>query len=298
MCPSCKIVFLQWNEHSTADNIEWFSRQPYIDLTSHSYYDAFINGALKEPGEKQRIGSVALRQPVFAAGGNGLAGFLGFVGEPSNLEVPAGAPNVIVVGAHDNGMVTLWSATMPNVVADGNKDPAANWSSMTRVDPTGGSGTSSATPYAAGTFARMLLEARDLVHDAGTGNRNGDLVVAGPHAHLPSSGPLASGTLTVRTAEIVFFHTAKSRPVKDTNDGEACDVTSADLTCILYPTLPAQWSTLPEPIPAYYFVGYGQVGNVTLPHALHVLDGTEPMPDRSTEDSIWALDQEARSHES
>jgi hypothetical protein len=48
-------------------------------------------------------------------------------------------------------------------------------------------------------------------------------------------------------------------------------------------------------VPAYYFIGYGQVGVRSLDAALAVLQGTAPQPERPVEDAFFHVDAQLRS---
>jgi hypothetical protein len=112
--------------------------------------------------------------------------------------------------------------------------------------------------------------------------------VAAENVTLPSSGPLADGVFTLDDLRAVLFRTASPTPQADRASGDECEVAT------LAPTVPVPWSTVPEGPHRWAFVGYGSVEEHSLARALEVLDGTRALPDRATEDSFYALDQEAR----
>lgn len=293
LCPECKLVFVQ-GFHSAS--MLWAAQQPYVDLQTNSWGALptdYVGGPL-ESNDRADVLSAAAAHPVFVAGGNGLLGFFGVTGHPAYFDDVAGPDGIIMVGGHDGGRFTPWTMTMPHVVADANMHPAAHHDSIDGGDETTGGGTSGATPFAAGTFARILLEARTFVGDVGTGVRDGSLVVAPDGATLPAEGPLADGALDLAEAKVLFFHTAKARPVRDgERDGPGCEPTGG-AGCLLYPTVPVEWGTIPEEIPMYYFVGYGQVGEITLPDALAAVRGEAPIPERPAEDAFYGFDTTLR----
>lgn len=289
LCPTCRIVAVQGFE---TRSITWAADRSYIDLQSNSW-GKLPNSWAESHDERQDLVEAAHAQPVFVAGGNGLAGFFGGSGHPAYFDNVAGSDGIVMVGGHDNGRYTPWTMTMPHVVADANSHPSADSESLDNRSAFGG--TSGATPFAAGTFARTILEARRAVDDTGNGVRNGSLVVAPDDADLPEEGPLSDGELTLEEAKATFFRTANPRPVEDGRwDGERCDPTEDTVVCTLYPTTPVAWSDVPEPVPAYYFVGYGQVGNVTLPDHVAAMLGEMPVPDRPMADRFHGLDSQAR----
>lgn len=297
LCPTCKIVFVQG---FSAESMLFAAEQPYIDLQTNSWgalptdykTDATPLAGLGFAGnDREVVLQAAKLHPVFVAGGNGLLGFFGVTGHPAYLDDIAGPDGIIMVGGHDGGRFTPWTMTMPHVVADANWHPAAEYRTLDEVTPRTGGGTSGATPFAAGTMARMILEARMLAGDAGTGVRDGALVVA---TTPPAEGPMADGDLTIEEAKLVLFHTANPRPVRDGDrDGDTCAPQEGP-GCVLYPTAPIEWGVVPTAFPAYYFVGYGQVGEVTLNATLAALSGAEPIPERTMEDRFYGFDQQTR----
>lgn len=300
LCPECKLVFVQGFD---SKSMLYAAQLGFVDLQTNSWgalpTDYRTDGTpLEDQGfsglDRSEVIEAARTHPTFVAGGNGLLGFFGVTGHPAYFDDIAGPQGIIMVGGHDGGRFTPWTMTMPHVVADANWHPAAKHRSYDAGDDKTGGGTSGATPFAAGTFARMILDARKLVGDTGTGVRDGALVVAAPDATLPAEGPLADGALTVEEAKLVFFHTANARPVRDGDrDGPSCEV-GTNLGCVLYPTAPVEWGTIPQAFPAYYFVGYGQVGELTLNATMEVVAGAKPIPERPTEDAFYGFDSAAR----
>ncbi|HET6403447.1 MAG TPA: S8 family serine peptidase [Candidatus Thermoplasmatota archaeon] len=290
LCPECKIVFIQ-GFHS--DSMKWSAEQPFIDLQTNSWGALPINYKAGLQGfSREDVVEAAAKQPTFVAGGNGLLGFFGVSGHPAYFDDIAGPEGVIMVGGHDGGRFTPWTMTMPHVVADAMMHPAAHHDSIDGGDDRTGGGTSGATPFAAGVFARMLLEARALVADFGTGVRDGNLVWGSIPG--PAEGPLSDGFLSVEEAKVVFFHTANPRPVRDGDrDGPSCEP-GPSIGCALYPTAPVEWGMIPDGVPAYYFVGYGQVGELTLNGTLAVVRGEAPLPERPVEDAFYGFDSRAR----
>jgi len=296
MCPTCKIVFLQG---FNAENMVWAAEQGWIDLQTNSWGDLPHSYAADKLGvsvlggnDREAILQAAKLHPIFVAGGNGLGGFFGVTGHPGYFDNVAGTIGIVMIGGHDNGYYTPWTMTMPHVVADANRHPSVLRHSIDEGSETVGGGTSGATPFAAGTFAQAILQSRIAACDYNTGVRDGNLVWGGPDCILPESGPLADGFLSVDEAIMTYYHTAKARPVQDGwFDGPAC---IADDCLGLYTTAPVAWADVPATVPAYYYVGYGQVGNVTLADHMAVLMGTSDEPLRDTEDIFFGLDNMVR----
>lgn len=303
LCPMCLIASIQG---FSDQSMIWAANQPWIDAQTNSWGDlptgyagaVYTKAPLLPVDENDRAAVIdlAAKQATFVAGGNGLAGFFGVTGHPAQFDNIAGPQGIIMVGGHDNGYYTPWTMTLPHIVADANAHPSALFNQVSNRSETGGGGTSGATPFATGTFARAIWEARLAMDDHGIGYRDGNIVVAGPEATLPASGPLADGLLSLDEAKTALYRTANPRPVEDGHwDGPKC--TGAD--CIvdglgIYATVPVEWSTVPEELPMYYYVGYGQVGNVTLNHLVDVLLGDEPMPERPVEDQFYTADTQVR----
>lgn len=322
LCPECRIVAVQLFDFDVVDAYAdelfmpklaaaslWAARQPWIDIQSNSW------GHLPHSypfvaDERAKIREAAALQPTFFAGGNGVYATFGVAGHPAWLDNAAGPDGVITVGAHDNGKPTLWSATLPHVVADGLAAPALHHESLDEMRWRGAGGTSGSTPFAAGGFAAMILEARRSLGDRGTGVRGGDIVVAAPGARLPSQGPLHDGRLDQGEAKRVYLHTANPRPAEEPKwDGEqynqVCSPNgrffsetqrfNGKVFCTIYLTAPLEFKAFPSGVPAYYFVGYGQVGQSTIEVAGEVLLGKTPLPNRPQEDMFFKADSDVRS---
>ena len=96
----------------------------------------------------------------FWATGNGAATRGGVLGHPTIIDPRMTAPSIVMVGGHDSGYVNTWPDFPPHVVSDSCNCWGAYHQSLDESADTVGSGTSSATPFAAGGAARILQEAR------------------------------------------------------------------------------------------------------------------------------------------
>jgi len=266
LCADCKIVMAQNFEEGAA----WLAAQPWIDAQSDSW-----TSLAPDPGLAQRISDIAAKMPSFFAAGNGLLGVLGGLGQPTPLSGTAGAIGIYAVGGHDNGNTILWSGSMPHIIADACWSWAAMYNSLDEAGPRVGSGTSAATPYAAGEAARLILEARKLLGDPATGVREGGVLAQGDGSKL-AGGPLADGSFTMEELRALVLHTADPRPPGTEDDGDLCGPETTP-----YDTTPIAWSSVPAEVPLYYLVGYGGVNVHTLDAAMQVLQGAAPLPDRS-----------------
>jgi hypothetical protein len=209
----------------------------------------------------------------------------GVLGHPSFTRSTSGPPGVISAGGHDNGEVILWSGSWPHIVADACKNWAAVGGSIDKYGASEGGGTSSASPYAAGEAARIVLEARRILNDTGDIGVSDGVMARG---NATASGPLSDGQLTLAEAKEILFKTAVERPVKTEHDGEGCQ------TYAPYNTYPIPWSQIPKEVPAYYFIGYGQISVQSLDQALMVVRGESAMPDRSSADQWNEVNEQLR----
>lgn len=280
--------------------LEWVAQQDWIDIASISaglsplaIFPAAPN-ALDE-GAIETYQELAREKPFFASSGNGVAN-VGAAGYPSWLRGASGAPDVVSVGATDNDHMTQWHNQDPYIAADGCSNPAAPADTTDEVTNSGG-GTSSATPFSAGGGAAMLLEARRMLNDTEIGprfdedrtrpddawdsqnSRDAQVILAEGDPPV-DEGPLADGVFTMREFKDVLYHTALETPVETDSDGEHC----------------ANGALPPDAVPEnarFPFIGYGEVNALSIEHALDVLSGDEPLPDRPLDD--WHYER-AHSH--
>ncbi|HVL47023.1 MAG TPA: S8 family serine peptidase [Candidatus Thermoplasmatota archaeon] len=276
-CPACHLVVIGGIGAASG---AWAAAQPWIDVQSNSWVSI---GATDSATRAAYAKAAASGQLVFAAAGNGLAGILGGVGEPTWIRTPAGAPGVIAVGGHDNGKLTPWSGSVPHVVADACGSPSAGHRSVDRV-ANEASGTSGATPFVAGAAARAILEARSILGDPRVAHA-GALASGSPTA----AGPLGDGQLTVDELVRALFRTADPAPRATPRDGAACDGSIGS-----HMTLPAGAGLVPSDLVRYYFQGYGAVNDDTIGKLLAVVAGDAKEPERADADAFYALDGFAR----
>lgn len=305
-CPECRVVSVQLpltvsvgvgGEDASAvsaDGIRWAAaNRSWIDVQSNSWgplvpgwAPASSGMATDDPALTKAVEETASKQLAFWAAGNGVAFREGVLGHPTLL-APHLGPSPIIVGGYDSGYVATWPGSMPNVSSDACSSWATEGPTTTKSTDTTGSGTSAATPYVAGSAARIILEARRILGDSHTGYR-GDVLASG-RAHLVKSGPLADGKFTYAELKDTLFHTATARPVAEHNDGAVCGADMAQ-----YYTTPVQWSQVPPAVQQYPFIGYGGVDTPARLLAFKVLRGTAAMPARAQEDQIYAADQQVR----
>ena len=301
--PEARIVEV---EGLGAASLNWVTAQPWIDVSSNSWL-SLLPQPLGKTGLDQTtaaFAAAAKRLLTVAASGNGAAFAEGAAPTPT-YALSTAAPGVLLVGGHDNGHVTAWSGAPPHVVADayGGWTAISNSTTAVRPDPIACC-TSAAAPYVAGAAAEVIQEAREILGATGTGVRGG--IVAKGKKGLVKSGPLADGVLTLSELRTLLMRTADPRPKAGKDDGlihwmgepRAPDYTEfgvgANPFCALCTTLPLQWNQVPAAVDQYAQIGYGAIDEDTVAHAVDVLSGEKPMPTRTTEDSDYAIDQQAR----
>lgn len=290
LCPDCRIAVVQG---FNGQSVTWASQQPWIDAQSNSWSPLVVfQQADNIPlvGQEGLAGdfeAAAKRHLVFGSAGNGAMGKGGVVGHPSFTRSTSGPLGVMSVGGHDNGEVILWSGSWPHVVADACSNWAAVGGSVADYSPSAGGGTSSASPYAAGAAARLVLEARLLLADNHTVGVADGVLARG----TPANGTfLDDGEFSLEEAKALLMKTAAGRPVGTEHDGDSCGMTRAP-----YNTYPVQWSQIPASLPTYYFIGYGQISVHSVQDATAVLHGEADLPQRPVEDQWHAYAETLRS---
>lgn len=306
-CPQCLIVSVQFptsidptapsdSNEPAIKAIGWSAKNSdWIDAQSNSW-NTFVpaweptGGAgllTANPELVRAIEDASSKQPAFWGSGNGVGGRLGLLGHPTVL-APGFTPSAILVGGHDSGYVNTWPGFSPHVVADSCAAWGAEVSHTSKSGDSVSSGTSSATPFAAGGAVRILQEARRILDDEGTG-QTGNLVASGPKRTV-NDGPLADGKLTVQEWKEVTFKTATARPEGQKTDGPVCD----PATWANYTSTPLKWSQVPQGYPEYLHIGYGAIDDKSLSLARAVLQGKKPLPDRAATDEYFARDRQVR----
>ncbi len=303
-CPKCLITSVQFPGYvplgnpgaSTAwsvDAIKWAARNSnWIDAQSNSWGP--VVPAWEPTGEAglltsnprlvRAVESVSRKHLAFWASGNGAAFRAGVVGHPTLLASHM-TPHAIMVGGHDSGYVNTWPGFPPHLVSDSCASWAAHEDEVKKSEGTVGSGTSGATPFAAGGAARVLLRARQILGDSGAGV-HGRIVARGP-AGIVDKGPLADGKLTLNEWKTLVFKTATPRPKRQHEDGPTCNPG-------LYGPTPIKWEDIPREYPEYVHIGYGAVDEPAYRLAKKVLAGRKELPARSETDAFFAGDRRVR----
>ncbi len=261
-----------------AEALRWAADQAWIDII-HTNIQNFVPLARSETAVGDRTPyymrgypeaveyAVAQGKLVVAPAGN-------FHAEPSETSPHAGIPGVLVIGANDNCGYSDVSNLNPHVVMDGHGTLAA---AANGYGEEVFGGTSSSSALAAGYAARLLQDVRHHFRDASV-DGDGLVQLAG---NTPDQGPLADGRLTAAELHQVIRTTADPNPHASAFDGAPgaqCIEQPADGESAFYPKM-----------------GYGEVSEHTLSHAMAVLLGETPMPSRPVEDILFAASETARS---
>lgn len=300
-CPSCRVVAIEYtgsvnllgpggSENGPIEAISLAAAHAdWIDVQSNSWgpivpvYDPTGAGGLlgANPRFVREVERVSAAQPAFWASGNGAAFRGGVLGHPTFL-TPHATPSAIMVGGHDSGYVQTWPGFPPHLVSDSCDSWAAHSGSLDESGERVGGGTSGATPFVAGSAARILADARALLGDTATGQAAEGVMAQGDAGGI-TEGPLADGTLTREEWQRVLYTTATRRPVAQEEDGPPCGALAAP-----YNETPVRWSDVPDAFPEYSLIGYGAVDAPAVELAAKVLRGEQPLPDRSATDSYFA----------
>jgi hypothetical protein len=235
------------------------------------------------PDFLRKVEGAARKHLAFWASGNGAATRGGVLGHPTVIDPRMTPPSIVMVGGHDSGYVNTWPDFPPHVVSDSCNSWAAYSNHMDESAETVGSGTSSATPFAAGGAAQILMQARAILGDEDTGV-DGKVAASGGRGKV-SGGPLADGRFTLEEWRRLLYSTATERPEGQYEDGPPCDAVDG---LVLYSATPVLWTDVPEQYPEYLHIGYGAVDRPALRRASSVLRGRADLPDRTEVDQFFA----------
>lgn len=300
-CKECRVVGIQFSANAletqdaldsitwAADNSDWIDAQsnswgPFVPAWEPTGSTMFTAG----PELVRTIEETSKKHLGFWASGNGAAFRGGALGHPTLLS-PHLTPSAIMVGGVDSGYVNFWPGFPAHVVSDSCNCWAAHNDSIDESGEKVGSGTSSATPFAAGGAVYELLKAREILGDTGTGVEGG-VVASGPKG-LVTKGPLADGEFTLEEWKRLVFVSATERPEAQYEDGPPCD--AVDGTGI-YSATPIAWTQVPAQYPEYIHIGYGAVDRPAMDLATEILLGKTEAPDRTDTDQFFAVDRQGR----
>ena len=252
----------------------WSAQQEWIDVV-HLNIQQIAPTVIGTSSVASIQAMVTAGKFVVIAAGNGLGNAAGHI--PTETIDYYSVPGVLVAGANDGTGYAEFSNLDPHTVMDGCATVAADYSSFgaTRFD-----GTSSSSPRTTGYVMELLYRLRQRY--GATAGTSGAVLMRLPPGQRPVGGPLADGVLTVPELHEVIRKTADPTLAASWLDGDYC----------------GQAYAIPRPVDPqgndYHRVGYGKLSEHTIDHALNVLTGAEPMPERPTEDRYYMLSTTAR----
>lgn len=283
-------------------SLNWATSQPWIDIVSNSW--GFIGNA-PLPASHQTRAATQRGQTVAFAAGNGATNTNSGrpcvpatsvcaspwapdgpvpIEDPCKCKTPDSNPSfttpyggpswVLTVGAASpiNGQAHWWHSIPVDVSSFGSKWRAAAYDGVQREQNRDFGGTSCATPTTSGVLSAVIERARLVLGDTTGGQRLGQVVAAAsPGAILPSTGPLADGTLTRTEAEAIVLKTAF--PV-------AADPEKITWDYAVRPTTGTPYDNAIQ--------GYGVIDRESKARALKALMGEIPLPTRTEADAVIA----------
>lgn len=281
-CPQCLFVLVHADDKE--QGFAWAAAQPWIDIISNSWGGPLGVPTRATGGNPQRAAepsaeltrrAVDAGKIVLFASGNGATGLGAVTPSPAQHDETytsayTGPPWILTVGAAKaNGQPTNWHDIPVDVIAQGEKRPAAPEESISGKSVF--YGTSCATPVAAGAIGHALLQVRRAVRDHGTGARGGSLVKPAAGTR-PRNGPLSDGSLT--WSEVLDAARAVAA-WREFAPGSLAD------DPLVTPTTPASFA----------YQGFGRLDTDSVPLLTDVLLGRTPTPERA-EMQPWATQHE------
>lgn len=296
-CPQCLVVIIEADSVEAIDQgYAWAAGQPWIDVITSSVGYGLIGlgwnpgplGNGMTPGAKEAVQNGKL---FFEAAGNGLANF-GLV-PTSTWLLQSSNPFTVAVGSSNEatGEASFYYDLPVDVLGTGQSRHAAQPGSLGAFQSV--TGTSFASPSAAGTAAAALLAARAAVGDAAEGAsaagasktllRNADGVAV-------PQGPFANGVLTLDEFREAVLKNAEPAPLVFQGS---------------HAVVPAAWPDSPA---SFVWEGYGELnagydgsaadhsGSTRSAEIAATLLGTRPMPSRpeaqAWTDAIQAINEQ------
>lgn len=281
LCRECLLVVVEGT-----GGFEWAISQPWIDIVSNSY-GATANvgiptgGTLTSANDPGRIAAEKGKSILFASGNGADGGFTVPVATYTSSTV--GPSWFVRVGGHTscqpgssvNGLceAPVYQAGKPADLTG----PAGGWIPAAASDhlsaPQEFSGTSAATPIAAGYFGNTLLTLRKAMGDAETGQpaTRAKAVVAQGAAvtGTPFSSVAADGKVTREELWSVVFASAAT-PINNT----------------YYPGVPVK-----DQPADYLLFGWGFADGRARDLAARVALGEAATPDKPDDRRLWAVDK-------
>jgi len=269
MGSNAHLVILNWYDDPSTQEalVDWVAAQPWIDVVHLNIQDTPVP-IFTSRGIDRLIATGKL---VVIAAGNGVRG-LG-ASYPMELSRWNGPPGSLIAGANDNDGWQVYSNFDPHVVMDGGDTVSAAPDSF-EEDSFGG--TSSASPRVTGYVTQIIGRLRAMYGHAWSG-----LLTIPAGKPRPVVGPLADGVLMAAELHEVVRKTAYPSSHDSRWDGGQG----------IY------WMPEPDGLPAgaqYFKIGYGEVSEHTIDHAIRVLTGVLPMPKRAADDEHYNRSESLR----
>lgn len=272
MAPEAFLVIVDWYDNSGTAQLaieRWSAEQSWIDVIHLNIQriTPMPNTSVFGDTVQSIQAMVNAGKFVVIAAGNGFGNAGGHI--PTETIDYYSVPGVLTAGANDGTGYASFSNLDPHTVMDGCGTAAAEPADF---GSTTFSGTSSSSPRTSGYAAELLRRLRaHFGADAGT---EGSVLVRLAPDQRPTEGPLADGQLSVPELHEVLRKTADPTLAASELDGSEC---------LGY--------AIPRPANPqghdYHRVGYGKLSEHTIDHALAVLTGDAPMPERATEDMYY-----------
>lgn len=270
-CPECLFVLVN---NSTPDALAWVAAQPWIDVVTNSYGHSVVGGPVRDnvyfgsPVRATRAAADAGQTIVFSAG-NGLV---------NAFDVPMftywssekGPDWMVTVGAVDPDADQTYSgAGKPvDISSYGRSYPSTGGTSATGTGEH--SGTSNAAPTVAGTIARVIQQARELLGDTVGGHADG-VVARAPEIEDTSTrgngngnggAGQGKGRGNVAPGEGTVFACGDANAACALADGVLTAVEARQV--VFENVLPSELAVTPDTVwpsteYAYYYQGHGVV---------------------------------------
>lgn len=287
LCRECLLVIVEGT-----GGLEWALSQPWIDMVSNSWgtqanVGVPTGGFLASSNDPGRLAAEKGKTVLFASGNGAEGAFTAptityssnYVGPAWNVRV--GGHTSCNPSSNNNGNLCeapIYPAGKPVDISG----PAGGWIPAAAYDHLAGpqdfSGTSAATPIAAGYFASTLLTLRKAMGDTMTGQpaTRAKAVVAQGSAitGTPFASVAVDGIVTREELWSVVYSSA-AQPVNST----------------YYPGVPVK-----EQPADYAIFGWGFANSRARDLATKVALGTAAAPDKPDERRLWAVDKTIQEH--
>lgn len=227
-CPECLLFFIELGSREDSEAaIEWAMSQPWIDAISNSYgFSAAFRDRIYSGSDVEAQRKASERgQTVFFSAGNGNDGAF-VVPNTTSFSSQEGPDWIVTVGAISPGPDNYYGPPGPgsathasysghgkpsDIAGIGSRYPTAyNAPIVGGTGTSGFGGTSNATPQIAGTYSKLLYEARRALPGPSRVQKNG-VIAKGQFKCAPENPrcELRDGVLTAEELRLRLFHSAE-----------------------------------------------------------------------------------------